>query len=166
VHRALARQCSAQFKHIADSGDDERERACHYGCKAHNGWEKVFMRFRMALAGALAVSVASAPAQAHHSFAMFDLTKKVTVSGTIRQFQWTNPHSYIQLMAKDASGKDVEYSMEMGAPMYLYARGWRPRTLRAGMQVNITYNPLRNGRPGGVVVEVTTPDGKPIGTNR
>lgn len=124
------------------------------------------MRFHIALAGALTLASVAGPAQAHHSFAMFDMTKKVTVSGTIRQFQWTNPHSYIQLIAKDASGKDVEWSMEMGAPMYLYARGWRPSSLRAGMRVNVTINPLRNGSPGGVVVEVTAADGTPIGNNR
>jgi len=124
------------------------------------------MRFQFGLAAALAVVAASIPAQAHHSFAMFDMTKEVTVKGTIRQFQWTNPHSYIQLVAKDASGKDVEWSMEMGAPMYLYARGWRPGSLRAGMQVTVTINPLRNGKPGGVVKDVTTADGKAIGTNR
>lgn len=124
------------------------------------------MRFNLGWAAALAVVAATGPAQAHHSFAMFDMSKKVTVSGTIRQFQWTNPHSYIQLIAKDASGKDVEWSMEMGAPMYLYARGWRPSSLRAGMRVNVTINPLRNGNPGGVVVDVTTADGTPIGRNR
>lgn len=124
------------------------------------------MRFTVGLAAALALSLGATEAAAHHSFAMFDMTKKVTVSGTIRQFQWTNPHSYIQLMTRDASGKEVEWSMEMGAPMYLYARGWRPSTLRPGMQVNITINPLRNGKPGGVVVEVTGADGKPIGSNR
>lgn len=124
------------------------------------------MRFTVGLAAALALSLGATEVAAHHSFAMFDMTKKVTVSGTIRQFQWTNPHSYIQLMTRDASGKEVEWSMEMGAPMYLYARGWRPSTLRPGMQVNITINPLRNGKPGGVVVEVTGADGKPIGSNR
>ena len=98
--------------------------------------------------------------------AMFDNQKKVTVSGTVRQFQWTNPHAYIQLTAKDSSGAEVEWSMEMGAPMYLYARGWRPRTLRAGMQIEVKLNPLRNGRPGGVVRDVIGADGKPIGTNR
>ena len=124
------------------------------------------MRFHFGLAAALAVVAAGVPAQAHHSFAMFDLQKQVTVSGTVRQFQWTNPHAYIQLVAKDASGNDVEWSMEMGAPMYLYARGWRPRSLRAGMRINVTLNPLRNGRPGGVVRDVTDAEGKPIGTNR
>ena len=124
------------------------------------------MRFQFAGAVVGAVALAAAPAQAHHSFAMFDMTKEVTVTGTVRQFQWTNPHAYIQLMAKDAQGRDVEYSLEMGAPMYLYARGWRPRTLRAGQQIRVKLNPLRNGRPGGVVREVTDMDGKSIGTNR
>ncbi|MBO9518495.1 MAG: hypothetical protein J7493_10540 [Porphyrobacter sp.] len=121
------------------------------------------MRLHLAWAGALAVSVASVAAQAHHSMAMFDNQKKVTVSGTVTEFQWTNPHAYIQMIAKDAAGKDVEWSMEMGAPMYLYARGWRPSSLKAGAKVNVTIHPLRNGMPGGVVLEVIGADGVPIG---
>ena len=114
-----------------------------------------------------AVTLAAAgPAYAHHSSAMFDQTKVETLSGTVKEFLWTNPHSYIQLMGKDATGKTVEYSMEMGAPMYLYARGWRPSTLKAGMQVTIAYHPLRNGKPGGVVTDVYGADGKPVGTNK
>ena len=124
------------------------------------------MRKYLALAAAVALALPGGQAGAHHSFAMFDLQKQVTVSGTVRQFQWTNPHAYIQLVAKDASGNDVEWSMEMGAPMYLYARGWRPGTLKAGQRITVTLNPLRNGRPGGVVRDVTTADGKAIGTNR
>ena len=124
------------------------------------------MRYRMAWAAALALSLGAPSAQAHHSFAMFDMTKEVTVSGTVKQFQWTNPHAYIQVVAEDASGKAVEWSLEMGAPMYLYARGWRPSSLRAGMRINATINPLRNGKPGGVVRDVTDAQGKAIGTNR
>ena len=128
------------------------------------------MRAHIACAGAVVLALAAGgapePSLAHHSFAMFDMGKEVTVSGTVRQFQWANPHAYIQLITKDDAGRDVEWSMEMGAPMYLYARGWRPRSLRAGMQINVTLNPLRNGRPGGVVRDVTGADGKPIGTNR
>ena len=123
------------------------------------------MRFQFAGAAVAAVALAAGPAQAHHSFAMFDMTKEVTVTGTVRQFQWTNPHAYIQLIAKDAQGRDVEYSLEMGAPMYLYARGWRPSTIKAGMRVTVVLHPLRNGQPGGVVSEVTMPDGTPIGRN-
>lgn len=123
------------------------------------------MRYQFVCAAALAVALAGGTAQAHHSFAMFDMSKEVTVSGTVKQFQWTNPHAYIQLVSKNEAGQDVEWSMEMGAPMYLYARGWRPSSLKAGMQVSVTLNPLRNGRPGGVVRDVTTSDGKKIGTN-
>jgi hypothetical protein len=124
------------------------------------------MRHVMAWAGALALTLGSTGALAHHSFSMFDMNKEVKVAGTVKQFQWTNPHAYLQVVAKDANGKDVEWSMEMGAPMYLYARGWRPASLKAGMKVNVTINPLRNGKPGGVVRDVTTADGKKIGTNR
>ena len=124
------------------------------------------MRFQFACAGAVALALAGGSAQAHHSFAMFDMTKEVTVNGTVKQFQGANPHAYIQVVAKDSSGKDVEWSLEMGAPMYLYARGWRPSSLKAGMRISATINPLRNGKPGGVVRDVAGPDGKAIGTNR
>ena len=123
------------------------------------------MRFQLAAAAALVMATLSVGADAHHSFAMFDLAKEVTVKGKVKKFQWTNPHAYIQLVARDAQGKEVEYSLEMGAPMYLYARGWRPGSLKAGMDISVTLNPLRNGKPGGVVRDVKSADGKPIGTN-
>ncbi len=121
------------------------------------------MRNSIACAVALALCLPAIPAQAHHSMAMFDQTKTVNLKGTVKQFQWTNPHCYIQLMVKDASGKDVEWSLEMGAPMYLYAKGWRPGALKAGMAISVTINPLRNGEPGGIVLTAATADGKPIG---
>ncbi|WP_054529425.1 DUF6152 family protein [Erythrobacter sp. SG61-1L] len=103
------------------------------------------------------------PAQAHHSMAMFDQAKVVTVTGTVKEFQWTNPHCYIQLMVKDTKGISKEWSMEMGAPMYLYANGWRPKSVKPGDTLKISVNPLRNGDPGGVVLDVTTSDGKKLG---
>jgi len=121
------------------------------------------MRLSIACAAALAVSIPALPAQAHHSMAMFDQTKTVTISGTVKQFQWTNPHCYIQLVAKDAKGVEKEWSLEMGAPMYLYAKGWRPSSLKAGTQISVTINPLRNGEPGGIVLTASTADGKQIG---
>ena len=120
-------------------------------------------RFLILAASALALSFGVAPAQAHHSMAMFDQSKTVSLKGTVKQFQLTNPHCYIQMMVKDAAGKDVEWSLEMGAPMYLYAKGWRPTILKPGMPIDVTINPLRNGDPGGVVLTATTADGKPIG---
>ena len=121
------------------------------------------MRFSIACAAALAVSIPALPAQAHHSMAMFDQTKTITIAGTVKQFQWTNPHCYIQLLAKDAKGVEKEWSLEMGAPMYLYAKGWRPSSLKAGTQISVTINPLRNGEPGGIVLTASTADGKQIG---
>jgi len=121
------------------------------------------MRLSIACAAALAVSIPALPAQAHHSMAMFDQTKTITISGTVKQFQWTNPHCYIQLLAKDAKGVEKEWSLEMGAPMYLYAKGWRPSSLKAGTLISVTINPLRNGEPGGIVLTASTADGKQIG---
>lgn len=125
------------------------------------------MRFALAIAAAaLLVPAGAATVQAHHSMSMFDSSKEVVVSGTVRQFQWGNPHAYIQLVSDGPDGEPVEWSMEMGSPMYLYARGWRPRTLRPGTEITVRAYPLRNGRPGGVVLDVTAPDGRTIGTNQ
>lgn len=127
-----------------------------------------WMRFASArswvvAAALLALSAAAPQAWAHHSNAMFDQQREQTITGVVKQFQWTNPHCYIQVMAKDAKGKQVEWSIEMGAPMYLYARGWRPGSLKAGTPITVRFNPLRSGDPGGVVLEVTRVDGQPVG---
>lgn len=116
-----------------------------------------------AACGTVLLLAGTPQAVAHHSMAMFDSQKEVTVTGVVREFQWTNPHCYIQVMAKDARGRDVEWSMEMGAPMYLYARGWRPGSLKVGTPVTVKISPLRSGAPGGVVLDVTRTDGVPVG---
>lgn len=113
--------------------------------------------------GALLLLCGAPQASAHHSMAMFDSQKEMSVTGMVRAFQWTNPHCYIQVMAKDARGRDVEWSMEMGAPMYLYARGWRPGSLKVGTEVTVRISPLRSGEPGGVVLDVKRADGQPVG---
>jgi hypothetical protein len=102
-------------------------------------------------------------AQAHHSPSMFDGSKQLTLSGTVREFQWSNPHSYIQLVVKGADGTEQEWSLEMGANAYLYNLGWRPSTLKPGDALTVKVQPLRNGTHGGLLVEAATADGKPIG---
>jgi hypothetical protein len=94
---------------------------------------------------------------------MFDGSKQLTLSGTVREFQWSNPHSYIQLVVKGADGTEQEWSLEMGANAYLYNLGWRPSTVKAGDVLTVKIQPLRNGTPGGLLVEAATADGKPIG---
>ncbi len=103
------------------------------------------------------------PAAAHHSRSMFDDTRATTLSGTVRVFQWTNPHCYIQLLVPDANGARQEWSLEMGAPVYLYNLGWRPGTLQAGDVVRVKILPLRKGGRAGLVLEATSADGKPFG---
>ncbi len=110
-----------------------------------------------------AAGIGMSPALAHHSPVMFDQTRQVTLTGTVREFQWTNPHSYIQLLVKNDAGQDEEWSLEMGASVYLYNLGWRPSTLKAGDTVTVTIAPLRKGGNGGLLLEAATADGTPIG---
>ena len=119
----------------------------------------------LALAGVAVVSLAAAPAFAHHSFAMFDNQKNVTLDGTIKEFQWTNPHSWIQIMAKDASGKEVEYSIEGGSPNGLSRAGWKRTSLKPGDKAVLVMHPLKDGTNGGSLVTVTV-NGVQIGGAR
>ena len=114
------------------------------------------------LAG-LAVLVSGTPLLAHHAFSAFDMSKTITVSGVVKEFQWINPHSWIQMMVTDASGNAVEWSIEMGAPSSLVRQGWKPKTLKPGDQVTVVTHPLRDGRPGGSLVSATLADGTRIG---
>ena len=102
-------------------------------------------------------------ALAHHSPVMFDQTQKLELTGTVREFQWTNPHSYIQLVVENAQGQQEEWSLEMAAPTYLYNLGWRPSTLKPGDRVTVTIAPLRKGGNAGLLLKAATADGKPIG---
>jgi len=120
--------------------------------------------FMTRFGAAAALAILASGAEAHHSAAMFDPARTVTLTGTVREFQFTNPHAYIQLVVRDESGQQVEWSIEMGAPTHLRGRGWKKTTLKAGDRVTVTIAPLRNGRNGGELRSVTTPDGKPLVT--
>jgi hypothetical protein len=123
------------------------------------------MRHRSALPIALlaATLVAVAPASAHHSGAGVDRTRTVTVTGVVKDFRWTNPHSWIDLEVADAKGVVALWSIEMNPPPFLIRAGWRSSTLKAGDKVSVTLNPIRDGSPGGIFVSVTLPDGKVLG---
>jgi hypothetical protein len=112
---------------------------------------------------ALLLGCSIGAALAHHSAAMFDDTKRAMLAGTVREFQWSNPHCYIQLLVDQPKGPPQEWSLEMGAPTYLYNLGWRPSTLKAGERVTVKIAPLRKGGTGGLVLEVTTADGRHFG---
>jgi hypothetical protein len=105
----------------------------------------------------------AAPASAHHSFAMFDREKSVTMAGVVREFEWTNPHVWIHLMVADASGKPVEWSFEMQAIATNAALGWRADSVKPGDKVSIDFHPLKDGSRGGQLVAATLADGKRLG---
>ena len=120
------------------------------------------MKPRVALA-ATALALFSGVAFAHHSFAMFDQDKEVKLVGTIKEVQWTNPHIWVQVMAKSpTTGQMVEWSIEGGSPNGLSRQGWRRNSLKAGDSVEITIHPLKNGENGGSLMRVLV-DGKPVG---
>jgi len=111
----------------------------------------------------LAIMMCGTPVFAHHAFSAFDMGKTITLTGVVKEFQWINPHSWIQLMVTDASGKAVEWSIEMNAPSSLVRSGWKPKTLKPGDQITVITHPLRDGRAGGSLVSATLPDGTRIG---
>jgi hypothetical protein len=95
---------------------------------------------------------------AHHSFAMFDKTQEVMLEGTVREFQWTNPHSFIQLQVQSGD-RMVIWSLEGGSPNLLGRNGWRRTSLAPGERVRVLINPLRDGRHGGTFLEVHKANG-------
>ena len=100
----------------------------------------------------------AAPAQGHHSGAMFDSSVETELHGTIREFRWTNPHSWIEV---DVPGSDepVMWSIEMNPPAMLTRNGWRRSSLETGDAVTLVVNPLRDGQPGGTLVRAVLEDG-------
>ncbi len=105
----------------------------------------------------------SGVALAHHSFAMFDQSKQLPLKGTVREFQWTNPHAWIDLKVATASGEEEVWGIELNSPNNLKRQGWKSTSLKAGDKVTVVINPLRDGKKGGLFVSVTLPDGKTLG---
>jgi hypothetical protein len=108
----------------------------------------------------LAAVLIAAPTLAHHSFAMFDNTRSVTLHGKVTAYQWTNPHSYLEVDAEDGNGGTKHYTMEMTSPNMLHRGGWSSRTVKAGDVVTAVMSPLRDGQAGGLLLELTLPSGK------
>lgn len=110
------------------------------------------------LALVLAALPFGAPSEAHHSFAMFDKNKELMLDGVVKEFQWKNPHTFIQI-AVTQKGKVVEWSLEGGSPNLLGRNGWKRTSLAFGEKVKILIYPLKNGDPGGSFLEVHKADG-------
>jgi len=110
----------------------------------------------LAVSAAMLVSVAVA----HHSAAMFDHSKIVTYTGVVKEFQYTNPHSWLQVLITGPDGKTVEWGFEAEGPSSLKRIGIEAKTFKPGDKVTIVANPMRDGRPAGAWITATTSDGK------
>jgi hypothetical protein len=111
---------------------------------------------------ALAALAMAGECPAHHSFAMFDQSTTVTLFGTVKEFQWTNPHCFVQLVVAAPDGHTEEWSIEMNSPGASYREGYRPGALKAGDTVTVVINPIRDGTYGGRLVSAVDAHGRPI----
>jgi len=114
----------------------------------------------------LALLLYVSPALAHHSFAMFDQSKVVYLSGKVKQFEWVNPHAWLHLTVTSASGSEATWSFEGGSVAQLASLGWKPDSFPAGVEVKIGFRPMKDGSRGGQLMNVTLPNGQKLCSNR
>jgi len=107
----------------------------------------------------LAVLAVAAPALAHHSTAAFDMEKTIEITGTVEDFQWTNPHTWTNVKVEGSDETAGIYGLEGMSPNYLGRNGWTKSTLKPGDKVTFQVHPLKDGRKGGFMVAVKMPDG-------
>ena len=110
---------------------------------------------------ALAIGAATA-AQAHHSYAMFDRAKTISISGTVYAWEMVNPHSYLWVLVKPETGKEQNWGLEGGGVAALVRSGVTKSMVKPGEKVVVDLHPLRDGRTGGQLVKVTLSDGRVI----
>jgi uncharacterized protein DUF6152 len=113
---------------------------------------------------AAAALLTASAALAHHSFAMFDQSTTVTLAGTVMEFRWTNPHVFIEMLVKNDSGADEQWSIEMTSPEHLARAGWRPSTLKPGDALTLSIHPMRDGIKGGQYLSGIGPKGPLAGS--
>jgi len=108
---------------------------------------------------ALSVAALAGPALAHHSGSMFDPTKTVTLEGTVKEFQYTNPHSWLEIMVVGPDGKATEWGFESEGPSTLLRAGIKAKSFVPGEKVTVTCHPMKDGRTAGSLMSVTKADG-------
>jgi hypothetical protein len=107
--------------------------------------------------------VAVAPVLAHHSPAAFEAQKTVTLQGTVKEFRWQNPHTWIEVLVPNEKGQEVLWAVELTSPTYLIRAGWKSNTLKPGDKVTVVGRPLKSGEPGSAIfTSVTLADGRTL----
>ena len=102
-------------------------------------------------------------ALAHHSFAAFDTTRQVTLTGVVKEFQWTNPHCWLHLTVTNGDGQAEEWQLEALSPNVLGRLGWKKNSVKPGDKVTVLVNPTRDGSHGGALISLTDASGNKIG---
>ena len=121
------------------------------------------MNFRVFCLATIAAVAIAAPAFAHHSFAMFDAEKTLTMKGTVKEFEWTNPHSWLRVTVMDEkSGKPLLWALEMSSPARLTTMGMHADSVKVGDTVSVTFHPMKDGTRGGQFIQATLPGGKAV----
>ena len=121
------------------------------------------MTLKTASLVAIAAVAFTAPAFAHHSFAMFDATKTVTMKGTVKEFEWTNPHSWLRVMVNDEkTGKPALWALELSSPARLRTMGMQSDSVHAGDEISVTFHPMRDGTRGGQFIQAILPNGQAV----
>ena len=106
------------------------------------------------------VAIAAGTASAHHSFAAFDTTTEKTITGTVKQVDWTNPHTWIWVYVDNNRGSVDTFGFEGMSPNYLARRGWSKSTLKPGDTITVTFRPMRDGSNGGMFMNAKLPSGQ------
>ena len=100
---------------------------------------------------------------AHHSPVAFETQKTVTLVGTVKEFRWQNPHTWIEVMVPDDKGQEVLWAIELTSPTYLIRAGWKSNTLKPGDKVTVVGRPLKSGEPGSAIfTSITLADGRTL----
>jgi hypothetical protein len=118
------------------------------------------MKVRQFILAGIAASVLTANASAHHSHAYYAPSEENVLEGTVTNFDWRNPHSWITIeVTDDASGEAQEWAFEARAPNMLASQGWQADSLKPGDEISVTFRPLVNGGNGGLLREIIRADG-------
>jgi hypothetical protein len=110
--------------------------------------------------------VAGVTLAAHHSTAMFDQSKVMSRSGTIKQLEWINPHVWLHVTLTDDNGREAVWSFEAGSPLQLQQLGWKPDSFRPGSKIEVGFRPMKDGSRGGQLMNVTPAGGQKVCSNR
>ena len=121
------------------------------------------MKTSTALIACALVAALVVPVLAHHSPAAFEATRTVTLVGTVKEFRWQNPHTWIEVLVPNEKGQEVLWAVELTSPTYLVRAGWKSTTLKPGDKVTVVGRPLKSGEPGSAIfTSVTLADGRTL----